>query len=113
MSVLALRLVPEVMRSIGFASIGATYMGIGAAFDHPIRIFFLQNLTNATLLFSFDGVIDHFVLPQNGYLLIDVTTNQTFQQGCFMAEGQRIYVKQSDTPTSGSVYLSVFYASKG
>jgi len=106
---LSIRFVPEALRSIAFGSIGAAYMGVGTAFDNPVRILFIQNLTDAGLTFSFDGVNDHFVLPDNGFLLLDVSANKTNERGFFVAEGQRIYVKELGTPTTGSVYLSAFY----
>ena len=106
---LAIRLQADVLRSLGFASIGSTYMGIGSAMNFPIRIFHLQNLTDESLTFSFDGINDHLVLPANGYLLVDVTSNKTQTQGFFLAEGDRVYVKELGTPTDGSVYLTTFY----
>lgn len=106
---LAIRLVPDTLRSLAFGSIGAAYMGIGTAITESIRIFHLQNLTDATLMFSFGGVIDHIVIPSGGYLLIDVTANKTYERGFYIGEGERLYVKEIGTPTSGSVYLSTFY----
>ncbi len=107
---LAIRLIPETLRSLSAGSIGAAYMGVGTALSKPIRIFFLQNLTNETLVFSFDGINDHVVLPENGYMLIDVTSNKTIPQGLFIAEGARVYAKQlSVAPVAGAVYLSMFY----
>lgn len=106
---LALKMVPEPVRSLAFGSINNTYMGIGTAFEHPIRILFVQNLTDATLMFSLDGIDDHFPLPGSGFLLLDITSNKTLAQGCFIAEGQRVYVKEEETPTTGSVYVSAFY----
>lgn len=109
MSILAMRMQAEPVRSLGFASISGTYMGIGTGFVNPIRILYVQNLTNATLMFSFDGVNDHFPLAANSFLLLDVTTNRTVSTGAFFAEGTRVYVKEIGVPTSGSVYVAVFY----
>jgi hypothetical protein len=106
---LAVRILPEAVRTLGFASIGATYMGVGNDVNRPVRILHIQNLTDAILMFSFDGIEDHFPLAANGYLLLDITANKTLDQGFFLAEGQRIYVKEIDTPSSGSVYVTVFY----
>lgn len=106
---LAVRLFPEPVRSLAFGSIIAGYTAIGTPFINPSRVFFLQNLTDATLMFSFDGVNDNFPLPASGYILIDVTTNKTVSVGCFFAQGTVIYVKRIGIPTSGSVYLSTFY----
>lgn len=110
---LAIRLMPETVRRVGFAAIGAAYIGIGTAMSRPIRIFLLQNLTDATLMFSFDGINDHFPMPPNGYILLDITANKTQQQGFFLAEGQRVYVQaELAFPTQGDVYLTTFYGAE-
>ena len=109
---LAIRLVPDNVRSINFAAIGAAYMGIGTAMTKPIRVFMMQNMTDEAMMFSFDGVHDHFPLPATSYFVFDITSNKTVEQGFFLAQGQRLYVKQLDpakTPSSGAVYLSTFY----
>lgn len=109
---LAIRLLAEPVRTLAAASIGAAYMGIGTGLDNPSRIIFVQNLTDATVMFSLDGITDHFPLPTGGFLLLDVTTNRTLSQGCFISQGQRLYVKEEGTgPTTGSVYVSSFYGS--
>lgn len=108
----AIKILPEPVRTIAFGAIGPAYMGIGTAFDHPARMMFIQNLTDQTLMFSFNGVDDHFPLPATGFLILDVTANKTFQAGAFFAEGTRIYVKDVGViPTLGSVYLTIFYGS--
>ena len=107
---LALRLFPETVRTTAFGAIGAGYTAIGTTFDHPIRVLFVQNLTDKTLMFSFNGVDDHFPLPAMSFLLIDVTANSSVSQGFYIQEGQRIYVKDlGAAPASGAVYVSVFY----
>ena len=107
---LAIKLLPETVRTLAAGAIGPAYMGIGTAFDHPVRIILVQNLTDESMMFSFDGVNDHFPLPSNGFLLLDVTTNKTERSGgFFIAEGTRLYVREIVAPTSGDVYVSVFY----
>ena len=106
---LSIRLRAETCRSLAFGSIGVAYAGIGTAMTEPVRIFLIQNLTNAILWFSFDGVNNHFPLAANGYMLLDVTANKSQDTGIYFAEGDRLYVKELDTPTSGSVYLTTFY----
>jgi hypothetical protein len=109
----AIRLQAETLRSLAFGSISGTYMGIGTAMAHPIRMFVLNNLTDKLLLFSFDGINDHLVLPTNGYMILDMTSNKTIPQGFFLAEGTRVYVKDNGSAaTSGAVYLSAFYGSE-
>jgi len=109
----AIRFAPETVRSLAFGSIVAGYTAIGTALEHPIRIFLLQNLTDETLMFSFDGVNDHIPVSLGGYLLIDVTANKTLVQGFYIAEGSSIYVKRIGIPTTGAVYVSTFYGDTG
>jgi len=105
---LAVRLYPEVLRTLAFGSISGTYAGVGSAFLYPVRIFYVVNATDVLLTFSLDGVNDHFVVAANGFLLLDVTSNMTLTGGALaIAQGQRLYVKGS--PTLGSVYLTTFY----
>lgn len=111
---LAISLLAETQRSLAAATIaaaGAAYTGIGTSLADPSRVLFVQNLTDALLQFSLDGVNPHFPLPSNGFLLVDITANRTLPQGCFVAQGTRIYVTEIGTPTTGSVYVSTFYGS--
>lgn len=110
MSLVAIRFRAEPVRSIAAASIGAAYMGVGTAINHPASQIFIQNLTDANLMFSLDGINDHFPLPINGFLLDDIVSNKSIGQGLFLAEGDRLYVKEIGVPTTGSVYFTVFYA---
>jgi hypothetical protein len=117
----AIKLLPEPLRSVSHAVIHAAgpgvYTSISAAdpaIDHPARIILLQNFTNADLMISMDGVNDHFPIPNQGFVLLDVTSNKSTTGGIFcIAEGTRFFVKQLEDPTAGSLYLSVFYASEG
>lgn len=110
---LAIRLMPEIVRTVAFGAIGANYIGIGTAMTRPIRIILLQNLTDRTVMFSFDGINDHMPLALNGYMLLDITANKTISQGFFLAEGQRIYVRAlTGIPTIGAVYLTTFYGAE-
>jgi hypothetical protein len=110
---LAIRIVPETLRSIAAASIPASYTlahTVGGPFLHPIRMFVLQNFTDQTVMFSFDGVNDHLPLASSAYIIMDVTSNKTVESGAFFAQGTTLYCRYPGTePTTGSVYLSVFY----
>lgn len=108
----SIRLLPEPVRSLAFGSIGAAYMGIGTALENPVRIVAILNLTDVSLMFSMDGVDDHFPLSANGYLLLDVSSNKTIEAGFFIGIGTRFYVKEIGNPISGSVYVSTFYGSR-
>jgi len=109
----AIRLQAEPVRSLAFGSISGVYAGIGTEMTRPIRMILLQNLTNAAVMVSFDGINDHLPLAANGYIVLDVTANKTVDTGFFIGEGQRFYVKDLGVAcTAMSVYLSVFYGSE-
>ena len=108
---LAIRLYPEPLRSLAFGGISGTYAGIGTSFTSPSRIFWVQNLTDVTLTFSLDGLVDHFQLPTNGFVLLDVTTNQVQSSGCFISQGTRVYVKGA--PTLGQANVSTWFGFEG
>jgi len=100
----------EPQRSLGFASIGAVYMSIGAEMEHPLRMYDMYNSTDAALQISIDGIDDHFVLPANTSRIIDVVSNEAGGNGWYIGTGTSFYVKQLViAPTTGSVYLSVAY----
>lgn len=107
---LSIRLLAEPLRTLAFGAIGPVYMGIGTALDNPCRILNIQNQTDVSILFSLDGVDDHFLLPANGFILLDVSSNEVHNGGWFISQGQRFYAKSNGfLPTSGAVYLSAFY----
>ena len=99
----------EPVRSLAFGSIGASYTAVGTPLAHPIRTVLIQNLTDAVVMVSFDGVNDHFPMPAFGYFVWDVTANKTREEGFFLGEDDTLYVKEIGTPTTGSFYFSVVY----
>jgi len=106
---LSIRMKAEACRSLAFGSIGAGYAAIGTALSNPARMILLQNLTDATVWISLDGVNDHFPLLNQGYLVLDISGNKTQETGFYLAEGDKLYCKRLGTPTSGSVYFTAFY----
>lgn len=109
---LAIQMWPEPLRSLAAASISATYMGIGTATLNPTKIYWLQNNTDVSLTFSWDGVEDHFVLPSDGFILLDMTANKSTTGGFAAAPARtRTYVKGS--PATGTVDLTVWYGKNG
>lgn len=110
---LAIRFRAEELRVLAFGSISGTFMGIGTAFANPVWLFLVQNYTDVTLEYSFDGVTPHFRLPQNGFLLLDVVANKSKGEGLWISQGDRLYVREvTTTPTSGDTVVSIFYGSE-
>lgn len=105
----AKRIIFDDVRSLAFGSIVAGYTAVGTALGFPSRIIFIQNLTDALLMFSFDGTSDNFPLPAGGFILLDVTSNKAKNDAFFMSEGDILHVKRVGTPTTGSVYFSNMY----
>lgn len=88
------------------AGLGA-FVPVGAALDHPIRIMLVQNLTDILLEFSLDGVNIHFVLPSGGFLLLDISSDNSPEQAFFISRGSRLYA--AGLPASGDAYFSAVY----
>ena len=112
----AIRMEFETLRSIdGLAIPAGTYVGgnIGGPMLHSIVQFKIDNFTDAHLVFSKDGINDHFVLCPSGFWLSDVSSNQITNQGLQIAKGDSFYVKQLEVPTTGTVYRSVIYGDTG
>lgn len=108
----AQQIYPEALRTLAFGAISGAYAAIGTPTTNPTRIYWLQNDTNATLTFSWDGVTDMFVLPAFTFVLLDCTTNRSDKAGyAAVPANTTTYVKGA--PGSGSVYLTVFYAKTG
>ena len=100
----------DTLRSLPSASIVVGYTSIGTALTKVGRIVHILNTTDAALMFSWDGRSDHFVLPAGGYMVIDLTTNQSGSDGFFLPVGSRLYVKQIGAPSTGSVYFSLVFS---
>ena len=111
----AIRFYPEPLRSIAAGLIGGGYQPVGSAFAHAIYWIHLVNDTDVALVFSWDGVTDHVFLPSGGFLVMDITANQTKTDlVLFFSVGQKIYVNNvTSDPSTGIVSLSAFYASGG
>jgi len=107
----AKRILAEPLRSLGFASIGATYTAVGTALAFPSRIVSIKNMTNASVIFSYDGTNNNEILPASSAMILDFTTNRVNVEGIFFGEGTVIYAKQGPdgAPGSGSVYISSYY----
>lgn len=102
----------EALRSLGFASVSGTYAAVGTAFLNACRILQLDNLSNANVIVSFDGINDHLVVAGSSGKVLDFSANKVLPAGFLaMPAGTIVYIKQeTGAPTSGSFYVSVMYA---
>lgn len=113
MGVLGQRIRYEALRSLGNASIGASYTIVGTAFANPVRMLKIDNGTDANLIISFNGSTDHTFIPANSGMVLDYASNSELPIGKLdQAIGDAVYVKQeSAAATSGTLYVTVVYAS--
>lgn len=100
----------DALRSLGFGSISGSYAAVGTALTVKPRTICITNNTNGDMIFSNGGSVDHIFLPAGAFRLLDITTNRDATDDTFkMKVGDRLYVKQSTAPSSGSVYFEVTY----
>ena len=105
---LAIRCLAEPRRTLAFGSISGSYAAVGSPFVHPARIVLFQNQTDSTIVFSLDGVNDHFSLLTNTSFVLDVSSNKDANgNGFYIAANTTIYV--SGSPGTGQVEVGVFY----
>lgn len=107
---IALRADFEEVRRVAFGDIGALFTGIGSKLAHPARMVVINNLTDATLNISTNGVVDHLDIPASASIVFDLTANKTEVENFAFAKEMRFYVKHLGVaPTLGSLSLSVIY----
>jgi len=101
----------DTCRILGFAAIGAGYVAVGGPAQSEGRMLLLQNWTDGDLMFSDDPLdaVGKFPLKAGDKIILDCSTNQTFNRGFFWNFNSILYVKQITAPSSGNVYFSLFY----
>jgi hypothetical protein len=104
----------EPLRSLGFASISATYTEVGPPFKYPSRLTCFTNDTQGNAIFSRDKnlVEGELFVASGSFKLFDISTNHrpTNQDDFVFEQGTQWYVKQQEAPISGSVYIESMHA---
>lgn len=96
------------LRSIVAADIKSNYEVVGSAFEGPVRMIKIVNITDAPVLFSTDGTNDKDIIPTNSSSVYDISANRTNQENFLLAKGEFAYIKQlSGAPSQGAVYITV------
>lgn len=107
-----INMVPDTLRSAAVGAILATYSAVGSAFAHPMRIIMFQNLTDIGVLVSFDPAIaaGQFVVPANGFILLDIASDRVSESSAFIEKGTQVYVKRlAGAGATGAFYVSALY----
>lgn len=104
----------DILRSLAFGGISASYAAIGSALTKEPRIICITNNTNAGMIFSDDNTVvaGKLFLPAQSFKLFDFTANMVpgKDDGFVIAKGTTIYVKQESAPSSGAVYVEYIHA---
>jgi hypothetical protein len=137
MGVLSNKLYAEILRRVTAAQIatlnpipvaiarsftgGDPTMPVGEQLEFASRLLIVQNFTDQEMFFSIQlsggwnaddaDFNDRFVLPANGQLILDETTNRSLEASVLeFGIGVSFSCTSAVAPTTGSVYLSSFYA---
>lgn len=110
---IAIKLGIENLRSLAFGSISAGFTAVGTALANPANALKFTNTTDKEVIISDDGINDKIVLVAGEIFVFDVASDKSNRaETLAMGKGTILYVKQGadGAPTSGNVYISVFYA---
>lgn len=99
----------DVLKSLAFGSIGASYAAIGSEIFYKARVLIIINQTDADLYFSDDGTNDKLVVLSRSIGTIDIATNDASEDPWFYPAKKTWYVKRLGTPTTGNVFLATIY----
>ena len=101
----------DVLRSLAYTGISATYAVLGGAFQHPARLICITNNTDGDMFFSDNGTQDKLFVAANSFKLFDITTNRAGMLNDFLCliKYTQFSVRYSTVPTKGAVYLEVIY----
>lgn len=99
------------IRSLGYASISASYAAVGSATDVLGRAICLTNDTEGSMMFTNDLTKDKIFVKSNSFKLWDIQSNMNAQKDdkYVLAKQMQWYVKQLESPISGNVYIEIMY----
>jgi homogentisate 1,2-dioxygenase len=99
------------IRTLAAAGISAAYADVGSPAEYPIRLVCFSNNTMGDMMFTDDVTKDKIFVKSGSFKLIDVQSNinPQFDDKYVLPIGTQFSVKQLTAPTSGDVYIEVFY----
>ena len=99
------------IRSLGFASISASYAFVGSALTENARGVCFSNDTEGNMMFTDDVTKDKIFVASGSFKLWDLQANINPNQDdkYVLPIGTRFSVKQLEAPVSGSVYVEIIY----
>jgi hypothetical protein len=101
---------PQIMQRIGYAGIADTFTQVGTPFVEPTVLFRVTNTTDQPLIFSIDGVNEHFAVVAGASATYDIATLHSSPGQSFLSANLTVFVEYSGTaPMSGNVYVESWY----
>jgi hypothetical protein len=108
----AIRVRYETLRSVAFGAITNAFVALGTPFANPVRMLKITNRTDQDMLFSYDGVNPHDIVPAMSSQIYDYASNKINPADALEQSKQtQMYIKYVSAPGSGSVYVTCIYAS--
>ncbi len=113
-SSLAVRILPEIERTLAFGSILAepVYTPVGTPLLYASVQLIFQNLTSGIISFSWDGINSAFTLNATTSFIMDVQSNKGRGDALMAGQGTQFWVAYVTAPASGSVYISSLYSAE-
>lgn len=113
-STLAVRILPEVERTLAYSSIASTptYTKVGTPLLYAALQVIFQNLTDGQISFSWDGINSAFTLAPQTSFILDVQSNKGRGEAMMVAQGTQFWVAYVVVPTQNSVYISSLYSAE-
>lgn len=98
------------LRTLAYTSVTTSYVAVGGALAHPVRLICITNNTDGDMLFSVDGSTDVLIVPATSFKLFDLCTNKYLvDQQWLLRSGTQFYVKYASSPTKGAVYIECLW----
>lgn len=99
----------DAIRSIGEASITASYQPLGPLLGHMMRLLHFINGTNGDMMISFDGVTDNAAVLAGTFALYDLTSNEDHNESFRYEKNTQLYIKYITAPSTGTFYVTAVY----
>lgn len=109
MSAINVRAAIDTIRTFNSASLTGTYQVFGSAFTHEARMLRITNGGSTTVTLSLDGVNDMEVVVNGTVLPLEFAANRETSNQYELPSGTQVWIK--GTAGTGTIYLSVYYAS--
>lgn len=101
---------PFALATMARASITTSYQAVNSTpYDQPIRMLRMINPTDGDMLFSLNGVTDHFFVPAGTFVLYDVAANRDPQTTLMFPANLTVYVKYSTAPSTKAIYVEAIW----